>query len=124
MPRSAIRLTIGLLLAIAAIVALAPASIVDAALDARTQGAWRLADARGPWWRGGGVLSSGDGRARMPIAWRIAVPPLARGVLSIDLDPDGGSAKGTIALRPGALSLHDLQLRVPATFVAALAPHP
>jgi len=122
MPRTAIRLAIGLLLVIAAIVALAPATIVDAALDARTHGAWRMADARGLWWRGRGVLASADGRARMPLAWRVALPPVARGVLSVELDSGRGAAGGTIDVRPGTLSLHGLELRVPAALAAALAP--
>jgi hypothetical protein len=122
MPRTSIRIAIGLLLVIVAIVALAPASVVDAALDARTQGAWRMADARGLWWCGRGVLSSKDGRARMPLAWRVGLPPVARGILSVELDSDRGAAGGTIDVRPGTLSLHDVQLRVPAALVAALVP--
>ena len=108
--------------AIAAIAVLAPATTVDAALAARTRGAWRLADARGLWWHGGGVLSSSDGGARMPLGWRVAWWPLARGTLSIDLFAGDGSKLGTIDLRREALLLHDLRLRLPAAFAAALAP--
>lgn len=122
MRRTSIRLALGLLLLLAAVVALAPATIVDAALGSGTHGQWRIAGASGLWWRGRGVVSSADGHARMPIAWRVAVLQLLRGKLSIELDPDGGAAQGTVDLRPGVLSLHDLQLRVPAAFGAALAP--
>ncbi|HSQ81547.1 MAG TPA: type II secretion system protein N [Casimicrobiaceae bacterium] len=122
MPRTAIRFAIGLLLVIAALVALAPATIVDAALDARTRGAWRMADARGLWWRGRGVLASDDGRARMPIAWRVALRPVARGVLSVELDSGSDGARGTIDVRPGTLSLHGFELRAPAALAAALTP--
>ncbi len=107
---------------IAAIAVLAPATTVDAALAAQTRGAWRLADARGLWWHGGGVLSSSDGGARMPLGWRVAWLPLARGTLSIDLFAADGSGLGTIDLRREAFSLRDLRLRLPAAFAAALAP--
>jgi Type II secretion system (T2SS), protein N len=122
MRRAPIRVALGLLLLMAALVALAPATVVDTALGSRTHGQWRFAGASGLWWRGRGVVSSADGHARLPIAWRVAVLRLLRGELSIELDPDGGAAQGSIELRPGALSLHDLQLRVPAAFAAALAP--
>ena len=127
MRRTRVRVAIGLALAIAAIVALAPATIVDAVLAARTAGAWHLADARGRWWRGHGVLCSRDGRARLPLAWRVALLPLARGELSIDVDPgDGANAANAIPanirLQRGTLSLRDLQLQLPAAFAAELAP--
>ncbi|MGE5666564.1 MAG: type II secretion system protein N [Betaproteobacteria bacterium] len=122
MRRSSVRLAIGLLLLIAALVALAPATIVDAALASRTHGQWRIAGASGRWWHGRGILASADGQARMPVAWRVAVLQLLRGEVSIELDPEGGAARGTVDLRAGGLSLHDLALRVPAALVAALAP--
>ena len=115
----------GLFLVVAAIVAiavLAPATTLDAALAAQTRGAWRLADARGLWWQGGAVLSSSDGGARMPLGWRVAWLPLAQGTLSIDLFAGDGGRLGTIDLRREALSLHDLRLRLPAAFAAALTP--
>ncbi|MDE2208107.1 MAG: type II secretion system protein N [Betaproteobacteria bacterium] len=115
----------GLFLVVAAIVAiaiLAPATTLDAALAAQTGGAWRLADARGLWWRGGGVLSSRDGVARMPLGWRIAWLPLAQGTLSIDLFAADGGRLGTIDLGRNAWSLHDLRLRLPAAFAVTLAP--
>ena len=124
MQRTAISAS-GLFLVVAAIVAiavLAPATTVDAALAAQTRGAWRIAAAHGLWWHGGGVLSSRDGSARMPLGWRVAWLPLARGTLSIDLFAGDGSTLGTIDLRREALSLHDLRLRLPAAFAAALAP--
>jgi hypothetical protein len=127
MRRAWVRVAIGLALAIAAIVALAPATIVDAVLAAQTGGAWHLADARGQWWRGRGVLCSSDGRARLPLAWRIALLPLARGALAIDVDPgDGANAArampSNIGLQRETLSLRDLQLQLPAAFATELAP--
>ncbi|HEV2220263.1 MAG TPA: type II secretion system protein N [Casimicrobiaceae bacterium] len=115
----------GLFLVVAAIVAiavLAPATTLDAALTAQTGGAWRLADARGLWWRGSGELSSRDGDARMRLGWRVAWLPLAQGSVSIDLFAGDGGRLGTIGLRREALSLRDLRLRLPAGFVAALVP--
>ena len=127
MPRAWVRVAIGLALAIAALFALAPATIADAVLAAQTGGAWRLADAQGPWWRGRAVLCSGDGRARLPLAWRVALLPLARGVLSIDFDTgDAAYAASAMPSRIGlqreTLSLRDLRLQLPAAFAVELAP--
>lgn len=125
MRRTGIRRGSGLffvIAAIAAIAVLAPATTVDAALAAQTRGAWRLADARGLWWRGHGVLSSSDGGARIPIGWRVAWLALARGALSIDLLAGDGGRLGTVELRRGAVSLRDLRVRLPAAFAATFAP--
>lgn len=63
---------------VAAVAVLAPASLVEAPLAARTQNRVRLSESTGFWWKGRGTLALGDGSARLPIAWRMELPPLLR----------------------------------------------
>ena len=57
--------------AIALAAAIAPASLIDATLAARTQQRIRLTDTTGFWWRGSGVIASADGTQRLPIDWQL-----------------------------------------------------
>ncbi|MGE5170257.1 MAG: type II secretion system protein N [Rudaea sp.] len=113
---------------LAGAVLLAPAALLDHALAQRTQDRVRLVDARGLWWRGSGVLVTADGRSRVPLAWRVALPPLAGGTLVADLvaGNDDGMPSGRVTLRGGSVELHDLRLRLPAAMVGAIVPalHP
>ena len=88
----------------------APAAWLDAPLAARTQGRLRLADASGFWWRGRAVVTTNDGGARMPIAWRVALMPLASGHLVIELRPhdEASGPTGTIDVRRGRFDVRDL----------------
>lgn len=115
---------LGLILLLAAGIALVPAAWLDRPLAARTQDRVRLADAEGWWWRGEGVLMTADGAARLPIAWRVALAPLLAGKLVVNLQPgsDNTMPSGTIALRPGTLGVRDLRLHAPAALVPAFVP--
>ncbi|HEY7788131.1 MAG TPA: type II secretion system protein N [Casimicrobiaceae bacterium] len=122
--RSLLRFVVGVVLLVAAGIALMPAASLDRPLAARTQDRVRLADAKGPWWRGEGVLVTADGSARLPVAWRLALVPLLTGTVVIDLQPgsDNSMPSGTITLRHGTLGVRDLHLRAPAALAAAFVP--
>jgi general secretion pathway protein N len=122
MPRAASTAAIALVLALVALAALAPASLVDARLAALTGGRLRLADADGTVWRGRGFLADAQGSWRVPVAWRADPLALARGALAWRFDPAGadGGPRGEVTLREGGVELHGLALRIPAAALRML----
>ena len=122
--RTLLRVVIAIVALVAAGVLLAPASLLDAPLASRTHARLRLADTHGFWWRGRGVVATRDGAARLPLAWRVAFPPLLTGSLVVALRADDASAMptGTVTIRDGALEVRDLHVVVPAALVPALVP--
>ena len=52
---------------VAAVAVLAPASLVETPLAARTQNRLRLSESAGFWWKGRGTLALADGSARLPV---------------------------------------------------------
>jgi hypothetical protein len=112
----------GVLLALAVAV-LAPASLVDPLLAARTGGRVRLVDAGGFWWRGHGTLAAANGEARMPIAWRIAWLPLVARTLDVEFVPDEPTMpRGHVRVSRDTLDARNLHLTVPAALLPAFAP--
>ena len=108
---------------IAAVALLAPASLVEAPLAARTQNRVRLVDSAGFWWKGHGTLAFGDGSARLPIAWRIELMPLLRGLLVAHaVDDAAPMSLGTITATAQRVDLRDARVRIPAHVVATLDP--
>lgn len=111
---------LGIVVSVAAIVALAPATLVDALLATRTQQRLRLTDATGFWWGGHGAIVTADGTARLPIGWRVDATPLLRGMVVVRLLADQAAAPtGTITIRDGRVELRDLRLRAPAWAIGA-----
>jgi type II secretion system (T2SS) protein N len=120
---AALGLAAGLLLLAVAVVALAPASLVDPVVAKRTGGRVRLADAGGFWWRGHGVVTSNEAHGQMPIAWRVRFLPLARGRIAIDfIASQPPMPSGTLEVATGVVEARDLQLTIPAALLAAFVP--
>ena len=121
--RTLLRVVLGAVALVAGCMLLAPASLLDGPLAARTGGRLRLADAHGVWWRGRGVLAAQDGSARVPIGWRVALVPMLTGSLVVTLHGDDETMPtGTLALRAGALDVRDLRVVLPATMLSAIVP--
>jgi hypothetical protein len=121
--RIVLRVVLAAVVLAAACLLLAPASLLDAPLAARTGERLRLADARGLWWHGHGVLAARDSPLRVPVAWRVALAPLLTGSLVVTFGGnDTAAPTGTLAIRDGSLDAHDLHIAVPATLVATLVP--
>ena len=108
---------------VAAVAVLAPASLVEAPLAARTQNRVRLSESTGFWWKGRGTLALGDGSARLPIAWRMELPPLLRGqFVTHVIDDTGGAARGTVTTDARRVEVRDAHVRIPAQIVGTLDP--
>lgn len=120
---SLIKLVTGIAVLVAASVALAPATLLDAPLAAATQQRLRLADATGPWWRGRGVIAGADGTVRIPVRWTVDGAALLRGRLAVAVG-GGDDAEARAALTVGAASIEarELRIRVAAATLAALDP--
>lgn len=119
------RTAIGVALVAAAAVLLAPAALVDAALAERTQGAWRLTATSGLWWRGEGTLvatgSDAGSDARLPLAWRVALPALARGTLAVTLTTPDGKTLAVVDATRERVHVASADAHIPAALVAAVA---
>jgi hypothetical protein len=122
--RIVLRAVSGFVVLAAAVVALAPATLLDGALAARTGDRLHLVDARGLWWHGEGALATGDGMTRLPLAWHVAFVPLLTGKLVVALraGDDGAAPTGTVALAEGRIDVRDLHVVAPAALLPALVP--
>jgi hypothetical protein len=123
MARTSFRVLLTAIILGAAAIAFAPAALLDAPLAARTGDRLRLVDAGGFWWNGQGVVSTADGRARIPVAWRIEMGPLAQGLVVIRLaGVDAAAPSGIATTGRDGTHIRDLRLRVPAAVVGAVDP--
>lgn len=104
-----------------ALAILAPATIADALLAAQTQGAWRLADASGLWWRGAGTLAASNATLRLPVTWRVNLAALARGALALALADPNRRPIAIVEATRNQIILRDLDLTLPAATVASVA---
>jgi general secretion pathway protein N len=109
-------LPVGLLLLVVAVVALAPARLVDAQLVQATDGRLRLADAAGTVWRGDGVVTDARGALRLPVTWQLSPLALLKGTAALDVTP-----QGEIVAAGDGVSLRNVRIDVPARALDALA---
>ena len=109
-----------LIVAIIALAAFAPATLLDRQLAAATQEKLRLSDAQGTIWRGRGAIGDARGTWRVPVAWRLAPLGLARGTLALTFEPlpDGSGPRGEVTLREGAFDVRGVSLALPAAGLA------
>lgn len=108
---------------VAALVAGAPATLLDGRIERASNGALRLADADGTVWRGGGTLAAPDGRWTLPLGWHLEPWPLLGGAARVTLVPaDDATATGTLDVRNEVLQADNLHLAFPAMALSSLAP--
>ena len=117
---TAILIAFVLLLA-AAFAVFAPAALLDARLDAATQGRLRLADTSGTVWSGRGIATNAQRTWSLPLGWKVDPLRLVRGDVAVKLQPvDAGDLpRGAIVWRDATLTLDGVAFTLPATVLGA-----
>lgn len=109
-----------------ALVATAPATLLDARLDAASDGRLRLADAQGTLWSGTGQLEIRDERGRAglvkPVAWRLRPATLVRGRLGYEVGLDPGSRPFAVTIAWSRVELADAEIGLPAAALGHIVP--
>jgi general secretion pathway protein N len=114
------------ILALAALLAVAlavfaPAALLDARLDAATQGRLRLAETSGTVWTGRGVATNAQRTWSLPLGWKVDPLRLVRGDVGVTLQPaDAGDLpRGDIRWRDAKLALDGVAFTLPATVLGS-----
>jgi general secretion pathway protein N len=114
----------------AALVALAPATLIDARLQAAGEGRLRLAEARGSLWAGEGWIEVRDAQGRAGVArrlaWRVLPESLLRARLVAQVTLEQAARPFPVSLSLARLEIADAAMQLPAAAlglgVPALAP--
>jgi len=109
---------LGLIAYLLALLATAPASLIDAQLERATAGGLRLALASGTLWSGQGQLEILDANRRSGlakhIAWHMRPAHLLRGRLRFDVTLDQAPRSFPLTLTPSRLELVEADINLPA----------
>jgi general secretion pathway protein N len=101
-----------------ALIALAPATLLDAQLERASGGRLRLAEAQGRLWSGEGWIEvrDADGRAGIArrLAWRVRPVALLRARLVAEVNLDQAAAPFAVTLSPSRLQIARAALHLPA----------
>ena len=101
-----------------ALIASAPASLVDASLARATEGRLHLAEARGTLWSGAGLLDLRDANGRSgvskSIAWHVQPIYLLLGQLRCEVELDQTAKRFPITLSTQRIELADADIGLPA----------
>ena len=102
----------------AALLALAPATLIDARLARASDGRLRLASAQGSFWAGTGWLEIRDtaGRAGVakPLAWRVRPASLLRGRFVAEVELDQAAKPFPVTISFSQIEIADAGIRLPA----------
>lgn len=101
-----------------ALVALAPATLIDARLQRTGEGTLRLAEARGSLWSGAGWIEARDAHGRAGIArrlaWRALPESLLRGRLVAEVELEQAARPFQVRISLSRLEFGAVQVRLPA----------
>ena len=102
----------------AALLALAPATLIDARLARASDGRLRLASAQGSLWAGAGWLEIRDAAGRAGVAkrlaWRVRPASLLRGRLVAEVDLDQAAKPFPVTISLSQIEIADAGIRLPA----------
>ncbi len=102
----------------AALIALAPATLIDARLERASDGRLRLASAEGSLWSGAGWIEirDADGRAGVArrLAWRVLPGSLLRGHLVAEVELGQAAKPFPVTLSLSRIEIADAGISVPA----------
>ena len=120
--RRALAITAGAVLLAITLLIIAPAALLDARINALSDGRVRLANAAGTLWHGSGELVVLPAGTHQPLFWRLDAWPLLRGEIraTIAVDADGARS-ATVAYGRDRLDVRDLDVSLPAQSVLLAA---
>jgi general secretion pathway protein N len=111
-------LAFGLGVYAAALVALAPASLIDGRVAQASGGRLRLAEARGSLWAGSGWIEVRDAGGRSgiakPVAWRVLPGSLLRGLLAAEIRLGRDDRPFSLAVSLHGIEIADAGVDLPA----------
>ena len=102
----------------AALIAFAPATLVDARLERASGGRLRLAEAQGSLWSGAGWIEIRDAHGRAGVAkrlaWRVLPGSLLRARLVAEVELDQAARPFPVTISLSRIEIADAGIRVPA----------
>lgn len=125
MKRRTLATALGIFFALA-LIATAPATLLDARLHGASDGRLRLAEARGTLWSGHGQLELRDPRGRAGLAkrvtWRLLPAALVRARLAYEIELDPLSRPFPVTLSWSRIELADADIGLPAAALGQVVP--
>lgn len=108
-----------LVVAVVVVALQAPATWVAHRVSEAIGGSVRVIEAEGTVWDGRGVLTSPDGRWKVPVGWHLNAAPLLRGEVEVELAARPGldTPRGTLRMSRSGLATQGLVLDLPATIL-------
>lgn len=97
--------------------AFAPASLIAPRIEAASHGGLRLVEPEGRAWNGSALLASRDGRARLPVAWRLAPTSLLRGEAQVQFVAPG-ALRANVVARDATLEARDVDAAFPLALLS------
>ncbi|TMH24176.1 MAG: type II secretion system protein N [Betaproteobacteria bacterium] len=120
--RPALAFAAGAVLLAIALLIIAPAALLDARIDALSDGRLRIASAAGTLWQGSGELVLMPAGTRQPLLWRLDAWPLLRGEIRATITLGANGARSaTVAYGRDRLDVRDLDVSLPAQSVLLAA---
>jgi len=112
-------IAIGLFIYTVAVIATAPATLIDARLQHASHGRLRLVEARGTLWSGSGQIEVRDSAGRIGIAknlaWRFLPESLLRGRLVCEVGLDQSAKRFPVTLSLSRIEVANADVSLPAT---------
>ena len=109
---------VGLVAYVAALIALAPATLIDARLERASDRKLRLVEAQGSLWSGAGWIEmrNADGRAGVArrVAWRVLPESLLRARLVAEIEFDQAAKPFAVTLSLSRIEIADARFELPA----------
>jgi general secretion pathway protein N len=119
-------LAIGLGAYALALIATAPATLVDAVLQGASHGRLRLAEAQGTLWSGSGQIEIRDTGGRTGVAkslaWRVVPEPLLRGHLVCEVELDQSARRFPVTISLSRIELANADISLPAAVLGLGVP--
>jgi hypothetical protein len=111
-------------LLLAAVALFAPATLLDARLDAVTEGQLRLAETTGSVWNGRGLVTNAQRTWSIPVGWKVDPISMVRGdvVIALQAAPGDDVPRGEIAWRKSTLTMNGVAFTLPANAMNGAIP--